>query len=47
MHLGLFEITNLKKKRRKKTLKKNNFPLPEVFAIETIIAVGSLLFEPK
>lgn len=36
-----------KKKKRKKTIKKNHFPLTEVFAIKTIVAVGSILLEPK
>jgi len=36
-----------KNERRKKTIKKNHFLLTEVFAIKTIIAVGSILLEPK
>lgn len=34
-------------KKKKKTIKKNHFPLTEVFAIKTIVAVGSILLEPK
>lgn len=37
----------IKKKIKKKSIKKSHFPLNEVFAIKTIIAVGSILLEPK
>lgn len=49
--MGTWECFKLQIKKRKeggkKTIKKDHFPLSEVFAVKTIVAVGSILLEPK